>query len=40
MGYMPIHCAASKGYLALVKYFIEFGMDANTRTKVSIADLD
>jgi len=36
MGYMPVHCAASGGSLALVKYFIEFGVDVNAKTKASI----
>ena len=40
MGYLPIHCAASGGNLALVKYFIELSVDVNTKTKVSIANLD
>jgi len=42
MGYMPIHCAASGGYLPLVKYFIELelGVDVDTKTEVSLAKLN
>jgi len=40
MGYLPIHSAASGGYLALVKFFIELSKDMNTRTKVSVSSLD
>ena len=40
MGYLPIHCAAVGGNLVLVKYFIELGMDVNTKTEVSIAKID
>jgi len=39
MGYMPIHCAAAKGSLPLVKYFINLGVDVNTKTKVSIVKI-
>jgi len=40
MGYLPIHCAASKGYLAIVKYFIKLGVDVNTKTEVSTLKMD
>ena len=40
MGYLPIHCAASGGSLALAKYFIELGVNVNITTKVSIVKLN
>jgi len=40
MGYMPVHCAASKGSLPLVNYFIELGMDVNAKTEVSTIKID
>ena len=40
MGYLPIHCAASGGYLPLVNYFVTLGVDVNTKTEVSIVKIE
>jgi len=40
MGYMAIHCAATKGSLPLVTFLIEFGVDVNVKTEVSIVEIN
>jgi len=40
MKYMPIHCAASRGSLPILKYFIELGVDVSTKANVSIVNID